>query len=597
MRGSADARRVPSRLWKAVAVTVAVAGIIATLIVFSAALGVIAAIDPAAVSGHGSVAQAMTEVTTTVIGFGGLGGSLFSATRLWQRPAMVISAEGVMVCNRRPVLVPWPMISGVTTAQSGTGNKLPALVLIDGELLVCGFAPRVLPDRGGRPETAGSSGAMKLIGEAIAGQRSASGAGHSHQDVAPHRLERGSLFRRRLPGQGAYEIPRTRLPQKWLVLLGAPIMELAMWPRMEVLGGQTLNSADLLVALAATAGGVGLIVAVQWWRHNRKVIIGDVWIAWRPRVRLGWHVLEFRQVVSVAPGHGQGGIVAVKLADGHGIKLGDDELKAGGAAALLRALDGNPALTDTGRERLHQAASAQWRPGHRGPYSARHAGAAAPAFRTAPHAPHPVRTPPPPVPPEPAEGPPASLAARTSVSYRANYAWPAWFAAGAFQVALVTMLIATGNPASAHGLAAGFLNRAGGAVAAMLSGLVFYQLGRCRISAGPSGLIIEQWITRHELPWSTVEDVAINAGGGMQVMVRGRAPISVDAFGGSLIGGFTGGIRAREARDGIREVWSSAQSTDVAPLTQRSFADIRWTVPAVAGVLTLVAALSGALIH
>jgi hypothetical protein len=159
------------------------------------------------------------------------------------------------------------------------------------------------------------------------------------------------------------------------------------------------------------------------------------------------------------------------------------------------------------------------------------------------------------------------------------------------------MLIAVGNPASVHGVVAGFLNRAGVAVAAVLSGLVLYQLGRCRISAGPSGLIVEQWIMREELPWPVVEDVAIDGGGGMRVVVRGRAPISVEAFGGSLIGGVTGGVRAQEARDGIREAWSSAHSTDAAPLTERSFADIRWAVPAGAGVLTLVAALIGALIH
>lgn len=115
----------------------------------------------------------------------------------------------------------------------------------------------------------------------------------------------------------------------------------------------------------------------------------------------------------------------------------------------------------------------------------------------------------------------------------------------------------------------------------------FLHLAHCRVTASADALVIVQPIRRYVLPWEQVADVVVGGGGGLLIVLADRSSIPVAGFGGSLIGAFTGGIRARKARDGIKEVMAQATRCEPArPVT--SAVGIHWRI-----VLLIWAALIG----
>lgn len=597
MHGAAGGgRRIPSARRKVLGAAIGLAGTVAGFFAFA----VILQIDQTATALHMSTAQDAVGVSAVTAGLAGIGGSLACAVRWWRRPAAEITPAGVLVRNWRPVLVPWPVIRAVTAAQPDTGARVPALLLADGEVLPLRFA-RPVPEEhllaAGGPDKA-ETAAIQMIRAALHAQQPDRPADQVAGLPAARGAVRGTLARRQLPGTPVTTLPRGRLPGQWLTLLVVPLFVLV--PRLVAAQhGHPFDVAQFLLAIGAVAGALGLVVAAQWSHSTRRVVIGQDWLAWQPRIHLGWHALPLAQVISIAPETGLGGrLVALRRADGRGIRLSAAELRTGAAGALLPVLDGHPGFTAAARSMMAQAAGVSLPAAtHPDPAGAPRTAPGGDRWQAAGWVTGTHQGDPGAVPGEAAE-PSLPYAARTSVTHRAAFGWFALLAGSASQLTFMLLLILLPNPASTDGFGPAFANRLAGAAVGTLFVLFLCHLGRCRVTATRSGIVIQQPLMRYVLPWAQVETISVGPDGGLLVRSRDLGVIRVVAFSGSLIGALTGGVRARRACDEITEVQSSARAGQQ-EATGRSAksVSISWLIPALAGLTLVLAALIGALVH
>jgi hypothetical protein len=117
MVDSTSTLRVRSYRWKLASLSLLVVG-------YSISLGLASAIlqiDGAAMSNHFTPSQDAVGITAFVVGIAGLVGTIVVAVRWWRRPALEVTPETVTVYKRRPVAVPWPMISHGPACDPGPG--------------------------------------------------------------------------------------------------------------------------------------------------------------------------------------------------------------------------------------------------------------------------------------------------------------------------------------------------------------------------------------------------------------------------------------------------------------------------------------------
>jgi hypothetical protein len=376
--GRVAAERIPAQLraaspsWRALALAVVLVGVPAGIAACAALLQIDAdTLVPT------SAADAFVAVMALVIGFGGICcGSILLGLRWWARPAAAITPAGVVVYNWRPLLVPWPMISAVTSLPRSGRGPGPGLALVNGEVVALRFVPQTpfwsAPDgaRFGRFDV------TEMIGQARPGNKPADRA------AATERHKLGPLLRRHeLPEILYTALAARRLPWSWWA---APfvIAFLSFGRLATVAHHQSIDAAQILSAMGAILIALFLAVAVIWARWARAVAIGADWIAWRPRLATRWRVVSADELVSIAPGvdvsrrgvaprtpwtgrRRSGGQIAsygpfapadldiaLCRSDGRGIRLGPNELDGGTAAALLQAFGSHPGLTDEARQRL-----------------------------------------------------------------------------------------------------------------------------------------------------------------------------------------------------------------------------------------------------
>jgi hypothetical protein len=366
--------KASSPRWTALAVLVGLIGVPAGLAVLIGMLQ----IDDADTLGPMSALQDTIAVTAFIIGLLGIcGGSIYLARRLGRRPSAAIATSGVVVYNLRSLLVPWQMISGMTTFRRKGGRPGPALLLANGDVLPLRFAPTsaywTAPGDGSsnvrtsveekilqalrehRPELDSAPAVLPVAVLPAAVLPSAVGAAD---------LRAESLRQRQLPGPPVCQLPPRPLPVGWR-MLPFYLAVIAATDLTTAPGGQPFMLAEFLFGVGGVFAVGCVIVAVRWTRWSRTVTVGADWIAWKPHAN-GWRVLPVTRLVSVAPGIDWGGRrtlgrpanaarrggVALRRADGRGIRLRPDELAAGAATAILRLLDDHPAMTEQMRSVL-----------------------------------------------------------------------------------------------------------------------------------------------------------------------------------------------------------------------------------------------------
>ena len=105
----------------------------------------------------------------------------------------------------------------------------------------------------------------------------------------------------------------------------------------------------------------------------------------------------------------------------------------------------------------------------------------------------------------------------------------------------------------------------------------FLQLAHCRVTATPAGLTVVSPIRRYVYPRSAIANLYVGGDGGLRLTLSDGSSERVAGFGGSLIGTFTGGIRARKVRDGVTQVMAASDaSSGPAPIT--SSVCVHWKI-------------------
>jgi Bacterial PH domain len=129
-------------------------------------------------------------------------------------------------------------------------------------------------------------------------------------------------------------------------------------------------------------------------------------------------------------------------------------------------------------------------------------------------------------------------------SYRATFSTFGWLEWAAFLGITIGILVAwpRGLTASGH---------LGLVFAGISYEMFFAQLATWGITITPDGVQVRQPMSRRDLPWSLVADVAVDRSGRLTIRETSGRRTSVFGFGGSLIGMVTGGIQAKKVRDGI----------------------------------------------
>jgi hypothetical protein len=351
--------KASSPRWTALGVITGLIGVPAGFVVLVSMLQ----IDNADTLGPMSALQDIIAVTALVVGLLGIcGGSIYLALRLGRRPSAAIATTGVVVYNLRSLLVPWQMISGMTTFRRRSGRTVPALLLADGEMLPLLFASTsaywTAPGDGS--SNVRTSLEEKIL-EALREHRPelvvGSGAGTANLPAEP-----GSLRQHRLPGTPVHEMSPRPMPIGWrmlpfyLAILAAAEMKTSQ-------GGQPFRATEFAFGVGAVFAVGCVIVAVHWARWSRSIAVGIDWIAWKPRWDAnGWRVIPVSHLVSIAPAidwarwrtprHTTRDSVALRRSDGRGIRLGPDDLAAGAAAAILPLVSDHPGMTAQARSVL-----------------------------------------------------------------------------------------------------------------------------------------------------------------------------------------------------------------------------------------------------
>jgi hypothetical protein len=176
-----------------------------------------------------------------------------------------------------------------------------------------------------------------------------------------------------------------------------------------------------------------------------------------------------------------------------------------------------------------------------------------------------------------------------TTTYRATFSVFAWISWAAVLLVIGAVLLA-----APKGLGWGAL-----LLALIVSGVeaFFVQMAQCGISVRADGLTVRQPLTRVDLPWSQVQDVQVDDGGALTISAASGRDIPAFGFGGSLIGAFTGGIRAKRARDGILAAKRAAMPPQQDKIPNAPRITVCWPWAAATGLALELAALVGMLAH
>jgi hypothetical protein len=350
-------------------------------------------IDDADTLGPMSAVQDTIAVTAVFVGlFGICGGSIYLALRLGRRPSAAIATSGLVVYNVHSLLVPWQMISGMTTFRRRSGRSGPALLLANGDVIPLRFAPAsAYWSAPGNGSSNVRSSVEETILHALREHAPAAGSVPAVLPAAathPAGLqpEPASLRQRRmhrqhhLPGNPVYELSPRRMPLGWR-MLPFYLAIIAIADLRTAQGGQPFRLTEFLLGVVAVFVLGCVIVAIRWTSWSRTIAIGTDWIAWTPRWDSnGWRVLPVTKIVSIAPRIDWGrwrtlgrstnaapraGVV-LRRSDGRGVRLRPDELAAGTAGAMLSLVGDHPALTAQMRSVLARYAVESAAPGPAG---------------------------------------------------------------------------------------------------------------------------------------------------------------------------------------------------------------------------------------
>jgi Bacterial PH domain len=173
-------------------------------------------------------------------------------------------------------------------------------------------------------------------------------------------------------------------------------------------------------------------------------------------------------------------------------------------------------------------------------------------------------------------------------TFTATFALFGWLAMAGFAIAFAVALPVAHPQGTPETLASQLTGATVGAAFVTF----FLHLAHCRVTASASALTVVQPIRRYVFPWEQVADVVVGGNGGMRIVLTDRSSIAVFGFGGSLIGAFTGGIRARKARDGIKAVMAQAASHEPAHPVNSALG-IQWKIALVIWAALIALSVAG----
>ena len=337
MEKGTEAYRLDSVRWKAAAILLLFVGVFAA---FGLAAGILQ-IDGAATADQFTPSQDAVGLTAFVVGAGGAVAAAVVAVRWWRRPALLATVEAVTIYNRRPVAVPWPMISMVSH-----DHENPGLILVNGELLRARCLhrltrPLVQPVASATPVPA--NGVPNRTDRPPAPQLSTS----LHR--GPIYMGDGERADRRagnLPGRILAQV-RTEPPWatfRWIMTAPLCAGLLVLLPDGE---GGAQSGVDVGGAAVVTLV-FGVLVATVllgfWMTLSRTVAVGEGWVAWRPRLVRQWRILRLADLVSTIDLRWPARTgVRMSRVDGTGIHLRAPELSQGLGSVLSAELLGHPA--------------------------------------------------------------------------------------------------------------------------------------------------------------------------------------------------------------------------------------------------------------
>ena len=337
MDGDTEVFRLDSLRWKAAATLLLLVGVLAA---FGLAAGILQ-IDGAATADQFTPSQDAVGLTAFVVGVGGAVAAAVVAVRWWRRPALQATLEAVTVYNRRPVAVPWPMISMVSH-----DHDAPGLILVNGAFLRARCIRRLT-----RP----------LVRSAASGTPAPATDGPNTTDRIPAPRLSTSLHRapiymgdggrpdrrvEKLPGRILAQV-RTEPPWaifRWIMIAPLCAGLLVLLPDGDggAQSGVDVGGAAVVVLVFGVL--VATVLLGFWMTLSRTVAVGEGWVAWRPRLARQWRILRLADLVSTIDLRWTARTgVRMSRVDGTGMHLRAPELTQGLGSVLSAELLGHPA--------------------------------------------------------------------------------------------------------------------------------------------------------------------------------------------------------------------------------------------------------------
>lgn len=351
VRGSADrdragapdalSVRVRSYRWKAAAFFLILAGWPASL----AAMVAILQIDGAAADVHWTPSQDAVGWSAFGVVFTGLVAAVVVAVRWWRRPALQLTGQALTIYQRRPVAIPWTMITDVFGPMGSPDGRSRRIVLADGRELkvrALGRLAKLAAQRQGPPDP------MAPVGSSM---RSWLSFSLPEAWPVPAYPGTGQLRGRRsdqLPGPAIQEA-KIRFPRAEYLLLSLVPLFLGLAVLFPGGNGGAKSGIDVvgfIVVVLVSEAVAAVAILCCWVTLSRTVVVGPGWLAWQPRLTRRWRILPLADVVSTIDlqwPRRQG--VRLSRADGSGLRLRNPELAAGLGAAAGPQLAEHPAAT------------------------------------------------------------------------------------------------------------------------------------------------------------------------------------------------------------------------------------------------------------
>jgi hypothetical protein len=308
-----------------------VAGVIALYVGCVATIGAVAAIMQivgAASAQHFTPSQDAVGLSAFAVGLGGAVVSIIVLVRWWRRPGLAVRTDGVAVYQRRPVAVPWAMISEPPLLGPGSGDSKWGLRLVNGSVLRT-TALRKVPDL------------SRLAGD---GDPPAQ-VPWAYGPPGPRRRRARRCAELPGPALARSDTPFHLGEWRWLMTLPLFCGFLVLFPNGEGGAQSGIDIGGAIVVTLVFEALVAALLTAVWATLSRSVAVGETWVAWHPRGVRRWRVLDFADVVSgIDMAWPRRSGIRLSRADGGGLRLRAPELAAHTGAALRERLAAHPAL-------------------------------------------------------------------------------------------------------------------------------------------------------------------------------------------------------------------------------------------------------------